>query len=166
MRIVCAWCEKDLGFKADPNDLRVSHGICPSCRGHLEASLDGIPLRQFLDTLAVPVAMVDEAMHVVYANPAAQTLLKEPPAPIEGQLGRVFECESSYLPDGCGKAPDCSACALRHAVTRCYDSGRAEDDVVTTIKRRIDDGAADLTLHLSTKRIDDLVLLRIDGIVR
>ena len=31
MKIVCAWCQKGLGEKEPLEDVKVSHGICPSC---------------------------------------------------------------------------------------------------------------------------------------
>jgi len=32
MRIICAWCGKDMGEQPPYDDKRVSHGICESCK--------------------------------------------------------------------------------------------------------------------------------------
>ena len=163
MRIICAWCKKDMGLRADPDDQRTSHGICQSCRKHLEASTEGIPLREFLDSLNVPVTLVDVDHRVVYANRAAEDVLKKPLAAIERNVtGRVFECDDSYRPEGCGRAPACSACALWNAVTRCHQSGQAEEGLVATLTQRNDDGTSSVAMRISTARVDDLVVLRID----
>lgn len=167
MRVICAWCKKRLGVTGDPDDHLTSHGMCDACASHLEASTYGIPLRQFLSSLDVPVVMVDDDARVVYANPSTPALLKKPQAAVEGQLGgNVFECENSYQPGGCGKTPGCASCTLRGAVTRCYETGRAEDNLIATLKQRTDRGVADFSMRLSTRRIDGHVLLRIDEILR
>ena len=31
MKVICAWCKKDMGEKGDPSDKRVSHGMCQKC---------------------------------------------------------------------------------------------------------------------------------------
>jgi PAS domain-containing protein len=166
MRIICAWCKRDLGAGAGPGRRRTSHGICPSCHAHLLASLEGVPMQRFLDSLGVPVVLADADLRVVYGNPAARSLVDKPPAAIEGVLaGRVFECENSYLPGGCGQTTNCSACTLRNAVSRCYQSGQSEDGVLATIKRRTAEGQIEFSMRVSTRRINDQVLVRIDQIV-
>ena len=37
MRIVCAWCGKDLGEKEGAGKEKVTHGICQECLAKLEA---------------------------------------------------------------------------------------------------------------------------------
>lgn len=31
MKIICAWCKKDMGEKPPLDDERVTHTICPEC---------------------------------------------------------------------------------------------------------------------------------------
>jgi hypothetical protein len=31
MKVICAWCGKDLGEKEPLNDQRTSHGMCEGC---------------------------------------------------------------------------------------------------------------------------------------
>ena len=32
MKVICSWCDKDLGEKEPLADTRVSHGMCEDCR--------------------------------------------------------------------------------------------------------------------------------------
>ncbi len=166
MLTVCAWCKRPLKESGDASDGRMSHGICETCESHLAANVDGIPLQEFLDTISVPIALVDSDVRVVYANSSAQAIVDKPAAEIEHRLGgEVFECDNSYLPGGCGHTASCSACTFRNAVTRCYESGTGEESVLTTITRRTPDGTAELAMRISTKRINDRVLVTIDEVV-
>jgi len=37
MKVVCAWCGKDLGYKDDKGQTGTSHGICKECKEGLSA---------------------------------------------------------------------------------------------------------------------------------
>ena len=37
MRIVCAWCGKDMGEKKGNGEEKITHGICQECLAKLEA---------------------------------------------------------------------------------------------------------------------------------
>jgi len=37
MKIVCAWCGKDMGKKDSKSKERVSHGICKECLAKMQA---------------------------------------------------------------------------------------------------------------------------------
>jgi len=166
MKLVCAWCKREMGTTGGPDD-RTSHGICESCKSHLDAATSGVPLLRFLDSLDAPVTLVDDDVRVVYANIRARLLLDKPSSDLERRLGGdVFECENSYLPGGCGKTPNCASCNLRNAVTRCYHSGQCAEGISATIRQRTAQGPVDLEMRISTKRVNDQVLLRIDEISR
>jgi hypothetical protein len=40
MKVVCAWCQKDLGEKEPLISSAVSHGMCPDCEKKINAPLD------------------------------------------------------------------------------------------------------------------------------
>jgi hypothetical protein len=167
MLMVCGWCKKELGPVGDTGEHRVSHGLCASCESHLMASVDGIPLRQFLDSLDVPITLVDDDLRIEYANTAAQALLNKPFTAIEHRLGgEVFECENSYKPGGCGHTVKCSACSLRNAVNRCFESSNAEYSVVTNLTQRTEAGTAELAMRISTQRVNGQVLVTINEVTR
>jgi len=39
MKIVCAWCKKELGEKEPLDDPRISHGICEECKQKMQQEL-------------------------------------------------------------------------------------------------------------------------------
>jgi len=46
MRVVCAWCGKDLGEKEGAGKEEVSHGICQECLAKLEVKKRARPKKQ------------------------------------------------------------------------------------------------------------------------
>ena len=40
MRIVCAWCGKDMGEKNGKGEEEVTHGICEECLAKIEAKAE------------------------------------------------------------------------------------------------------------------------------
>ena len=48
MKIVCAWCQTDLGEKY-PEQPGTSHGICPKCRDEILAETNGQQCSSFED---------------------------------------------------------------------------------------------------------------------
>ena len=40
MKIVCAWCNKNLEEKEPVDDKSISHGICDSCKKKVEQELE------------------------------------------------------------------------------------------------------------------------------
>jgi hypothetical protein len=166
MRVICAWCKKDLGPSAtSTNDAApVSHGICPDCVKRVMAPL-GKPLESFLDTLAGSVLAVDVDGRVFAANTAGYSLLKKNPSDVNGQLGGdVFECKWAKTPGGCGKTIHCKSCTIRMTVT----------DTITTGKSHIRQEAYPDLFYLtkdmrvrfliSTEKAGEAVLLRIDDV--
>jgi hypothetical protein len=45
MRIVCAWCDADMGTKAPYDDTRTTHDICPRCYRGMIAEIEATPER-------------------------------------------------------------------------------------------------------------------------
>jgi hypothetical protein len=54
LKIICAWCEADLG-KLECPESGVTHGICQSCRSRLESER-----RQWVDHLAAKLVLEDK----------------------------------------------------------------------------------------------------------
>ena len=36
MKVICAWCKKDLGEKEPLSDTKISHGICDDCKEEIK----------------------------------------------------------------------------------------------------------------------------------
>lgn len=39
MKVICAWCKKDMGQKEPLEEDLISHGICPICVSTIEAEI-------------------------------------------------------------------------------------------------------------------------------
>jgi hypothetical protein len=165
---VCAWCGKTLGtvFSGVHSDALITHGICDECAFHLCAQV-GMPFRDFLDGLGlgVPVLLLDSDGNVKTANKAVRQFLKKALPLIEGYKGgNVFECAHATLPGGCGKTVHCSGCTIRRTVMDTLNSGKSHEKVPAYLYRETPDGSQSLRLLISTEKVQDVVLLRIDEI--
>ena len=161
MKRVCAWCRADQGNVGAGRE--VTHTICASCLDNLlcQASVD---LRFYLDTLNIPVMVVNADGVVTMTNRDACELLGKVAAAIEGERGGiVFECAYSRLPGGCGKTIHCSGCAIRRAVIETFATGKSLVNVPAYLNRN-PDSPRRIDLTISTEKAGDVVLLRVDGL--
>ncbi len=163
---ICAWCKKPIGTvqKSVHAEEAVSHGICKSCVDNLTFQL-GVPLARYLDAFPEPILVTTGDVRVRAANSAALRLLGKPVAALEHQLGGdVFECAYARLPEGCGRTIHCSGCAIRRAVTETFRTGKPCYRVPAMLNRENPDHPDAISLHITTVKIEDTVLLRIDRI--
>jgi PAS domain-containing protein len=157
----CAWCGGDRGGTADP-ELVITHGICDDCAENLIFHM-GIPLHAFLDTLDAPVLVLDRDVVVLTGNSAARALLGKPLADLSGTMGgAVFDCVHVGRPEGCGATAGCSECGVRRLVAETFDSGRGVRARPAVVRRGGAGRGEDLRLSISTERMGEVVLLRID----
>ncbi len=159
----CALCKKTVSPDAIAQRT-ITGGICEECLEHVKA-LSGMPLRDFLDTLGVPVLVVDSDMVVKMANKPVLALLGKNFSQVRGQRGGdVFECAYARLPEGCGRTVHCSGCAIRRAVTETFTTGRSLHRVLAYLNRDAVTQFLQLGMLISTEKVWDMVLLRIDYI--
>jgi hypothetical protein len=141
----------------------ITHGICRDCAYHLFAQI-GMPLLEYLDGLNVPVVIVDGDGTVTTANEQARTVLQKDLSEIEGYKGGdVFECSHAKLPEGCGQTIHCSGCTIRKAVTYTSQTGQSCQSVPAVLNRDTVDGVTEARFLISTQKVRDVVLLRIDA---
>lgn len=161
---MCAWCRAELPAAADgrEEDNSITHGICGPCLETVSRQL-GMRLQDYLNTLEVPVLAVDSDVSVKMLNDKACALLqKDSAAVLERKGGDVFECAYAQLPGGCGKTVHCSACAIRIAVADTYMTGEPRVRVPAYLCQGKPDAEQEISMYLSTEKIGELVLLRID----
>lgn len=165
MKRVCGWCQQELGQSPkNGSEEVITHGLCADCKFHLFAQM-GMPLREYLDGLGVPVAVVDETGRVKTASEQACRLLQKKRADVEGYLGGdVFECEYAKLPGGCGHTIHCSGCTIRRTVTKTFESEKSQYRVPAYLNQATPEGTHQVELLISTEKVRDAVLLRIDQI--
>ena len=163
MKKICAWCKKELegGPVFTESDTPISHGMCPECAFHVRASM-GMPLLEFLDGLHAPVVLVNRDGRVVTANTDAQSILGKSIDKIEGfKGGEVFECEYSYLPEGCGNTVHCVGCTIRNMVMDTINSGKGHVRESAYLNHKTN---GRIEFLISTEKVGGYALLRIDEI--
>jgi hypothetical protein len=122
-----------------------------------------MPLANFVQGLPVPTLLVDGAGAVQGVNEAGADFLQAPADDIVGRLGGdVFECVHASLPGGCGATVHCSGCTIRRTVTRTHDTGEMALRVPATLQVRGPDAPTRVDLLITTARVGDQVLVRID----
>ena len=140
-----------------------SHGMCPACSEALASQERGTPLQQYLDTIPIPVLLIDNSQAVVAMNAKARDFLGKTSDDGEKTLsGRVFDCIHSRNPKGCGRIIHCSGCAIRRCVTTTFETGERQLQVPATLSTRSPDDLAAAVVAVTTVKIGGLVLLRIE----
>jgi PAS domain-containing protein len=165
VKTVCAWCRSDL----TPDDGAggpVSHGVCTDCAAFLRANMPGRTLRSFLDSLPVPVLVLEADARVSISNMAARRLLGRTSAEeVEGRLGGdALECAYARLPGGCGQTVHCKACTIRGSVMHTYATGESLDRVTAHQVLGGAGGPRRQAFLIATEKRGDVVLLRIDAV--
>lgn len=161
---VCAWCRKVLGTVDGEfaSLFPVTHGVCPQCSVRLMESMSAGAVRQFLESLDAPVALVDDDMRILAANGAACELLGRERAEVERlKGGDAMECANADVPGGCGQSPQCRSCVIRNSVRHTHETGLPVKDAPAYPEVREGDGTRRLSLNISTERVGGAVLLRI-----
>jgi len=164
MKQVCAWCRGEIGSieSSIHADNEVSHGICNNCLDNLTFQ-QGVPLTDYLDTLNLPVLLVDSYVVVKAVNKkACEVLGKEPIEIVQHLGGNVFECAYARLPEGCGRTIHCSACAIRRTVTRTFETGEPQCMVPAVLNREKNGRPSKITLSITTVKKGNIVMLRVD----
>ena len=165
MKRICAWCKIEMEsthFEGHSGD--ITHGICAKCKEKI-LGLQKIELMTFLDSLNVPIVVVNAMANAETANKAARKILRKELPEIEGFAGgAVFECAYSMLPEGCGKTIHCSGCAIRNTVMDTFQSGNSHLEIQALLTQGTSDKNQEVNFLISTEKVSDVVLLRIDKI--
>lgn len=168
MKIICAWCEKEIGNKldqAEASNFEISHGICGSCKDYFFSD-QARTLDQFLNQLDAPVLMVNPQGEVVLANNQALQFLGKDLASVQGFMGGdVMECVYAKLPEGCGDTQHCVACTIRDNVMATFKTGKSLRRVPAFLNRLKRHSVHQIRFLVSTERVDEVVLLRIDEVI-
>lgn len=173
MRRICAWCNNQLGndFEGSPEDFKdrqnypITHGICADCRVFAFGQGEETSFQSYINNLASPVVLVNDQGTVTSGNTAALGMLSKTLQQISGLPGgNVFECAYASLPQGCGRTEHCGGCTIRNAVMNTHSNGKPQSKILVKLFQRSPSGEAIATaLHISTEKLGEVVLLRIDG---
>jgi PAS domain-containing protein len=161
MKVVCAWCQRVL--TDDPSrEAIVSHGICDACLR--EAMGRRVSLDEFVETLDVPVLVMDGSLTVRAVNHAAETIIGRPAAEMINTLaGVAIECVNAGAPGGCGQSARCRGCLLRQNIVDTHADGRRRYGV--SGEKPFADGGAPgpLRFQYSTQKAGAMVLCMIES---
>jgi ferredoxin len=162
MRIVCSYCQKDMGEKEPLDDQRISHSICVDCQKYFEAQRSGMPLDEYLGSFDFPVMIINDDRRVVGINKAAEKLTGRTSEKSTGLLGgEAMECSYARLPGGCGQTIHCETCTIRKIVMGVMESGESKKHAPVTLRR----DAGEVTMLISAEKIDGMVRLSIEKVL-
>ncbi|HET6450402.1 MAG TPA: hypothetical protein VFI08_03785, partial [Spirochaetia bacterium] len=157
----------------------ISHGICDECVDFLLGN-DRLSLSSFLDSLPMPVVLVDARGGVIMSNQRARRSFAcaggsdaEPcPPPADAEEGRVLlgqllECCHAASAQGCGRTVHCASCQIRRSVESTYCTGRRLEYVPAHRDAWGPGGGRNRTyLRISTEKLGHAVLLRIEAVAQ
>jgi transcriptional regulator with PAS, ATPase and Fis domain len=165
---ICAWCKKELEDNSEPannSKYEITHGICLSCKEYFFSD-QTYSLDSFLNRLQEPVMMVDEQGNVLLANDHAKQILKMDNSAVSNlKIGNVFECANARLPGGCGHSVHCVACTIRSNINNTFKTGLSLKQVPAVLNHTDGRDARQVDFLISTEKVDNVVLLRIDDIL-
>lgn len=165
MTRLCRWCNARLSTEegARQSGRRIAESLCAACSEHFVFQM-GVPFQTFIDSLPAPIFVLDGDAVVRGANTLGHRLLgkKRPDQAETGLAGDVFECAYARLPEGCGKTIHCSGCAIRRSVYQTFETGESLINVPATLRYGDPSDPQPVAMRISTEKMGDVVLLRID----
>ncbi len=168
MKIICAWCNKEIKADDQPvgsSGFEVSHGMCQECAEQFLAN-ESLTLEEFLNRLDAPVLMVNEDVEVLLANDQALQILGKNLETVKGfRSGDALECAHARLPEGCGRTIHCKTCTIRISVTETFKTGKCFRRVPAYLDRADRDAVQRIGFLISTEKVGDVVLLRVDTVI-
>lgn len=131
--------------------------------GH-EPSVLGVDRREFLEAIEAPVLLMQgNPRQVVTANQRALELFGKRLHEVEGRRGgQVLDCLHSFSAAGCGMDTNCEHCAIKGAIVDTFTTGMPHEAVSATLPVIKAGVAGYRTLQVSTKKVGDLALVRIE----
>ncbi len=120
-------------------------------------------MQQHLDTIPVPILLIDDSDAIVTMNAKACDALGRKLEEAATQLfGKVFDCIHSRSQEGCGRTIHCSGCTIRRSVTTTFNTGIPQVSIPATLSVASSDHISEAVLAVTTVKIGGLVVLRID----
>lgn len=165
MARLCLRCKKALlPVEERYTENVVTHGLCVSCMDLLTLDVPA-SVKELLDIIIEPVFVLDNQGIVKTANDSGLRLLGKDSGSVEGYLGgNVFGCAFANLPEGCGRTEYCKTCAIRNIVMDTLAFGRGYTNVPAFQNIRTPNGNRIMRFNVSTERLDNYILLRIDDV--
>lgn len=122
-------------------------------------------LSEFLNSIEVPILVMDENKGIRQANRAAERALAKVAGQMQGKrFGIVIECVHAEVMGECGLSPYCSGCAFRRNVYDTYRDGTPRHGEYSQHTVATPKGQAARQFKYSMTKTGDSVLVAIEGI--
>ena len=159
----CSRCSAEMA-RTDAVGLNpVTTNLCPRCVDYFELQ-EVTDICQYLEHLPAPILVVDGDNVVRGANTqACKAVSKDLPHILNLRGGDVFECAYARLPGGCGRTVHCSGCTVRKAILDTLSTGTPLSGISVEVLQNVKGKDRKVTFQISTQRLSNCVLLRIDG---
>lgn len=166
MKRICAWCKKELGEKPGNPEL-ITHGICEPCADTFLDSKQESFL-SFLDEFHFPIIVVDAEGKVMGGNEKACDITGKTTEQLQQKFlaGEIIDCVHAFEPGGCGKTIHCQSCTLRQSISQTFQSGQSLRNVPAYKDIRVGENEQPVRFLITTEKIHNRVLLRIDDLQR
>jgi AhpD family alkylhydroperoxidase len=154
------------GLKMDRHVAGLTGGAVPAAAGDdCSANAKAPPNHnRLLDGIEAPVLLMQgNPRQVVTANKRALDLFGKELRQVEAHRGgQVFDCLHSFSAAGCGLDANCEHCAIKGAIVDTFTTGASHEAVTATLPVRKAGVAGYRALQVSTEKIGDLALVRIE----
>ncbi len=139
--------------------------MCPACSQALDCQEHGTSFQQHIDSIPIPILLVDTNHAVVAMNAKARELQgSEPEAGEIFSFGTVFDCVHSRLPEGCGRSIHCLGCVIRRSVTEAFRTGEPQIAAPATVSVESGNQLSDVAFNVSTAKRGELIVMRISHV--
>ncbi len=165
MKQICTLCKANEVDKPEQSSVRnITGGVCSSCNLRFNTSSSAATLKALADAIDAPVLVMQPDPRQVYtANRKALELFKKELDRVEKQRGgQVFDCVHAFTEAGCGKDVNCQPCKIKNAIVDTLSTGRPYKGVSALLDIRKNTGTSAYTVQISTEKIGDMALIRID----
>ncbi len=164
MRRICAWCKKELAPREEMGmEREITHGICSVCALKFSHNVPQT-VKAMLDLINEPVLVIDSLGIIKTANENGLKMLGKDLDAVEDQLGDALECSYAKLAEGCGRTEHCRTCAIRNVLMETLVNGKCYHKVPAYQKINTPNGERIMRFYVSTEKIGDQILLRIDDV--
>ena len=157
------------GAGLDGDTARASRGtivglVCKACTGHFQTTSAAGELKDILDAIDEPVLLMQaDPRQVFTANKQALELFNKGLVRIEKHRGgQVFDCIHAFSAAGCGRDENCLPCKIKNAIVETLTTGRPCTGISAVLDIKASVGTQAHALQISTERIGEMVLVRID----
>lgn len=166
MAYTCTWCNNEMSEEqgARQGSRTIVRSICTTCLESFAFQM-GVPLQTFVDSLPVPIFVVNDDVVVQAANKLGYALLnKESQSVLKKLGGIVFDCAYAQLPEGCGRTIHCSGCAIRRSVYHTHTTGQSIVGLPATLHAGDPEKTQSVAMKISTEKMGDVVLLQVEKV--